>query len=53
MFQQDKDRKHTSKVTRAWFEDNNIKVMKWPRQSSDMNPIEILRKLLKKRIGER
>ena len=30
MFQQDIDPKHTAKVTRAWFEDNNIKVIKWP-----------------------
>ena len=29
--------KHTAKVTNASFEDNNNKVMKWPRQSPDMN----------------
>ena len=53
MFQQGNDLKHTAEVVRTRFENNNIKVMKSPRQSPDMNPIEKLRKLLKKRNRER
>ena len=53
MFQQDIDREHPAKVTHAWFEDSNTWVMKWPKLSPDMNPIDNLRKLLKKSIREK
>ncbi|KAG1136239.1 hypothetical protein G6F37_013115 [Rhizopus arrhizus] len=42
-FQQDKDPKHTSKLAKQWFVNNNFKsdhIFSWPAQSPDLNPIE-------------
>ena len=41
------------KVTRAWFEDNKIKLIKWPKRSLDMNPIENIWKLLNMKTREK
>ena len=36
----DNDPKHTSKVVAKWLKDNKVKILEWPSQSPDLNPIE-------------
>ncbi|MGH0123262.1 UNVERIFIED_CONTAM: hypothetical protein FKN15_021002 [Acipenser sinensis] len=42
VMQQDNDPKHTSKSTSEWLKNKKFKVLEWPSQSLDLNPIEML-----------
>jgi hypothetical protein len=51
-FQQDNDPMYASGKADKWFSDNNIKVLGWPAQSSDLNPIEHLWVHIKNKLKE-
>lgn len=53
IFQQDNAPPHKSKQTMKWLEDHHIKVMIWPPNSPDLNPIENLWDELEKAVRKR
>ena len=49
----DNDPKHTSKVVAKWLKDNKVKVLEWPSQNPDHNPMENVWTELKKHVRAR
>ncbi|KAL0146748.1 hypothetical protein M9458_058088 [Cirrhinus mrigala] len=50
IFQQDLAPAHSAKDTSTWFKDHGISVLNWPANSPDLNPIENLWGIVKRKM---
>ncbi len=52
IFQQDLAPAHTVKCTKSWFNDHGVTVLDWPANSPDLNPIENLWGIVKRKMRD-
>ncbi len=50
IFQQDLAPAHTAKSTKSWLNDHGVGVLDWPANSPDLNPIENIQSIVKKKM---